>query len=57
MTRDWAQKQLLERAMDVCQINKLSDKKIDFGVITDEDRSVTFHVFFKLNKVRDINGL
>lgn len=44
MSRGWNQKLQKERSNDTRQINKLSDKKIDFGIVADEDRHVSYQV-------------
>jgi hypothetical protein len=44
MTKGWTQKQQQERSSDTRHVNKLSDKKLDFAVVSDQDREASYQV-------------
>ncbi|KAH9249108.1 hypothetical protein BASA81_013181 [Batrachochytrium salamandrivorans] len=43
MTKQWTAKQEIESSKDTRTINRLTDKKLDFSQISEEDKAVTYH--------------
>ncbi len=44
MTKQWNSKQQNECSKDDRIVNRLQDKRTDFGVVEESDKEVTYHV-------------